>query len=66
MTEFERGVLLAVSVLLATHEQLVAAADVLNELGLCEADCSDLSDYDKGNLRKVQGELHGKIRLRGL
>jgi hypothetical protein len=66
MTDFESGALIAVSVLVATHGQLVAAADVLNEMGLHNADCSDLSDYDKSNLRKVHGELRGKIQLRGL
>ena len=66
MTEFEEGALVAVSLIVATHDQPVVAADVLNALGLHNADCSSLDEYDKVNLRKVQGELRGKIRLRGL
>lgn len=65
-TQWEQGVLVAVSILIATHDQVVAGADVLRELGLSNADCSKLDDYDKRNLAKVQGELGGTIKLRGL
>ncbi|NTB05873.1 hypothetical protein [Agrobacterium tumefaciens] len=57
---------MAVSILVATHDQVVAGADVLRELGLSNADCSKLDDYDKRNLAKLQGELGGQIKLRGL
>lgn len=57
---------MAVSVLMVTHDQPVAAADVLNNLGLAKADCSELDEYDKANLRAVQGELQGHIKLKGL
>jgi hypothetical protein len=60
------GVLMAVSVLVAMHDQIVAAADVVSELGLSQADCSKLDDFDKQNLRKIQGTLGGKINLLGL
>lgn len=66
MTDFEEGALMAVSLIVATHDMPVVAADVLNGLSLHDADCSSLDEYDKANLRKVQGELRGKIRLRGL
>lgn len=66
LSEWEQGVLMAVSILIATHDQVVAGADVLRELGLSKADCSRLDDYDKRNLAKVQGELNGQIKLRGL
>lgn len=66
VSEWEQGVLMAVSILIATHDQVVAGADVLRELGLSKADCSQLDDYDKRNLAKVQGELGGQIKLRGL
>ncbi|MVF24221.1 hypothetical protein EVC37_21820 [Methylocaldum sp. BRCS4] len=65
-SEFNQGVLMAVSLIVATHDLPTVAADVLNEMGLYNADCTELSDFDKENLRRVQGELHGKIRLRGL
>jgi hypothetical protein len=42
------------------------AADVLKEMGLHDADVSDFDEYDKQNLRRVQGELGGHICLRGL
>jgi hypothetical protein len=66
MNEFTHGALMAVSLLIATHDQPVMAADVLNALSLHDADCSELDEYDKRNLRKAQGELQGKISLRGL
>ena len=65
MNQWEQGVLMAASVLIACHDQPTMAADVLHELGLSNADCSDLDDFDKENLRKAQGE-RGKIKLRGL
>jgi hypothetical protein len=58
MTEYEQGALMAVSILMATHDQPVMAAD--------DADVSYFDEYDKRNLRRVQGELGGHICLRGL
>lgn len=66
LSEFDRGALMAVSLLMATHDQPVIAADVLNAMGLETADCSELDVYDKENLRTVQGELGGHVKLRGL
>ncbi len=66
MGDWDCGVLMAVSLLIATHDQPSMAADVLNALGLCDVDCTELGEYDKRNLRKVQGYLQGKIQLRGL
>ncbi len=65
-TQWEQGVLMAVSILIATQDQVVAGADVLRELGLSNADCLKLDDYDNRNLVKVQGELGGQIKLRCL
>ncbi|NMG64914.1 hypothetical protein GPA19_08140 [Azoarcus indigens] len=64
--EWAEGVLMAVSVLVATHDEPTAAADVLNELGLSKADCSGLDDFDKTNLRKIMRAGRGKIALTGL
>ena len=66
MSGIEKGMLIAVSILLACHDQPSMAADVLNELGLHNADCSQLDDFDKENLTKVQGAKGGRIQLRGL
>jgi len=52
--------------LIALHDQPVAAADVVSEMGLSDADCTGLDDYDKRNLKKIQGERNGTIQLRGL
>lgn len=64
LSEFEQGVLYSASVLVAMHDEPVAAATILREAGLMNADCSGLDDFDKNNLRKIQGEKG--IALRGL
>lgn len=66
MDDFTHGVLLSVSVLMACHDAPVEAATIIKEMGMATADCSELDAYDKRNLRKVQGELGGMIRLKGL
>lgn len=63
LDEWERGALMAMSIMLALHDQPVIAADVLNEMGLANADCSSLDDYDKRNLRVLRREPRaGKLR----
>lgn len=57
---------MAVSVLMATHDQPTMAANVLQELGLIKADCSELDEFDKENLRKVQQQSGCRLALRGL
>lgn len=66
LNDWEEGVMMAASVLISTHDFCVAAADIVKELGLTQADCSELDEFDKENLRKIQGELGGVIKLRGL
>jgi hypothetical protein len=66
LSDFQQGALVAVSILIAMHDNPVAAADVVSELGLSEVDCTELDDYDKQNLKKIQGERGGSIELRGL
>jgi len=63
---FEQGILMAASALVSLHDQPGMAADIVSEFGLHEADCSQLDEYDKRNLRKIQGLKHGTIKLRGL
>jgi hypothetical protein len=41
------------------------AANILSELGVRTADCSGMDEFDKENLRKIEGERFG-IALRGL
>ncbi|SDH05376.1 MULTISPECIES: hypothetical protein [unclassified Duganella] len=59
------GALMALSVLVSVHDQPTMAASVVNELSLCEADCSELDEFDKTNLRKIQKAGRG-MKLRGL
>ena len=55
---------MVVSILIALHDQPGMAVDVVYELGLAAADCSQLDDYSKQNLEKILGER--SIRLRDL
>lgn len=65
-TDFDRGVLVAASLIVFTHGMTEVAADVLLEAGLTVADCSELTEFDKRNLRKVQTARKGQLALRGL
>ena len=64
--QWEEGALMAAATVVACHDMPVVAASVLCNLGLSTADCSALDEFDKISLRKVQGELHGSILLKGL
>lgn len=66
MKEFNRGALVAIGLVMRLHDQPVIAAEVLREMGLLNADCADLDDYDKENLRPLRRELQGAVKLRGL
>lgn len=66
MDDWEKGCLMAVSMFIALYGERMKAASVLNELGLSRADCSELEQYHKNNLRKIHGERDGLIALRGL
>lgn len=63
---WQEGVLMAASIVIACHDMPVIAATILSELGATTADCSDMDEFDKASLRKVQGELSGAVALRGL
>lgn len=64
MKEFDRGVLISVGLIAYLHDQPMMAAEVLREMGLLNADCSELDDYDKRNLKLLKGER--AVKLRGL
>lgn len=57
---------MAASILISLHDLCVPAADIVSQLGLANADCAELDDFDKQNLKKIQGELGGAIKLSGL
>lgn len=63
--EFTRGALIAAGLVARLHGS-GPAASILNEMGLWDADVSDLDGFDRDNLAIAQGELYGKINLRGL
>ena len=66
MNEWEQGVLMALSVLNATHDAPSMCADVLNELGIDEIDCRQLDDFDKTNLRLIVEASGNELKLYGL
>lgn len=66
MNEWEQGVLMALSVLNATHDEPSMCADVLNELGIDEIDCRQLDDFDKTNLRLIVEASGNELKLYGL
>ena len=67
MDEWERGVLMAASTLIAQHDQPGMAADLLLDLGCAHVDCKELDDFDKVNLKQVNGMRGSKtVKLKGL
>lgn len=66
MKEFEVGALMALATLNAQFDQPSMCASTINELGLTGIDCSELSDFDKQSLRKINENLPTCDRLTGL
>jgi len=64
MREFDQGVLYAAGLLASYCDQPTEAAWLLREAGLYDADVSGMDDFDKHNLKKVQGEKG--IKLKGI
>lgn len=65
LNEFDHGALMAVATLVRLHDQPGMAADVLINMGLSDADCSGLDEFDKMTLRRLQGERR-TIKMKGL
>lgn len=53
MTEFEEGVLYSAAVIVELHGRMVVACDLLREAGLFDSDVSELDDYEKKALKKL-------------
>lgn len=66
MTGFESGVLMALATLNAQFDQPTMCASTIKELDLGGIDCSELSDFDKESLRKINKNLPYCDRLTGL
>ncbi len=66
MKEFEEGALMALATLNAQFDQPSMCASTINQLDLGGLDCSELSDFDKQSLRKINENLPSRDRLTGL
>lgn len=66
MTEFESGALIALATLNAVFDQPSMCASTINELGLAGIDCSELSEFDRENLAKINANLPKDKKLKGL
>lgn len=56
LTDFQRGVLYAVSMLQITADSPNLGADILKEAGFAHLDCSDCDEMDKEALRIINQE----------
>lgn len=63
-TEFEKGILYSAGIIDATHDVSTIARNLLEQAGLHDADCSEMDEYDKGNLRVLAQKEW--LELRGL
>lgn len=66
MDKYTEAGLIAAGLIVALHDAPTIAADVLINMGLDEADCSEMDEFDKGNLRTLQDNSPGRLRLTGL
>lgn len=66
MTEFESGAMVAIATLNAVYGQPSMCANTIIELGLGGTDCSELSDFDRESLAKINVELPEAIKLKGV
>ena len=63
MNTFEDGAIMMASELIANLVEPDRIADALNTMGVNYYDCSELSDFDKRQLRKID---HEEVALVGL
>ncbi|HAS7809047.1 TPA: hypothetical protein I7551_14145 [Vibrio cholerae] len=57
LNQFSQGVIYAAAILVNYHNDCQTAADVLEQAGLLNSDCSSLDDYEKQAMRKLQWAL---------
>lgn len=60
--DFERGALTAIALIIRCHDAESLAFDILNEMGLNGADCSELDECDKEDLSQLIGYRGAKLR----
>lgn len=64
LTKFQEGIIYAVVLLQKLHDQPTMGANILQEAGLDEIDCSKFDEYDKEALRIINNNYG--MNLRGL
>jgi hypothetical protein len=60
--DFERGALTVIALIIRCHDAESLAFDILNEMGLNGADCSELDECDKEDLSQLIGYRGAKLR----
>ncbi|EGR4074389.1 hypothetical protein DDO73_15120 [Vibrio cholerae] len=65
LNQFSQGVIYAAAILVNYHNDCQTAADVLEQAGLLNSDCSSLDDYEKQAMRKLQCE-DNRCNFKGL
>lgn len=53
---FEMGALVAISLLIELYDQPTIAANLLKEMGLSDADLSNLEPQDRKNIERIHNE----------
>lgn len=64
LSEYEQGVFYAAAIVIAVHNEPTIAATIIVNAGYQNHDVSDLDDYEKNELKKINN-LDG-INLQGL
>ena len=64
MSEFNKGILVSVALLSRMHGLGIELYDLLNDCGLKDADCAELDEFDKIQLRKLNKQEG--LQLKGL
>ncbi|HGN1205755.1 TPA: hypothetical protein ACKRPP_001173 [Proteus mirabilis] len=64
LTKFQEGIIYAVVLLQKLHDQPTMGANILQEAGLDEIDCSKFDEYDKEALRIINNNY--RMNLKGL
>lgn len=57
MTEFEHGFMFAVACLMRLHDNPTIASDIILENGYQNLDISNMDDFDKEEILKLNSEL---------
>ncbi len=55
LTEWQKGVFYAAAIVLETADEPVIAGDIIRAAGLERAHCASLDDFEKDQLRKING-----------